>query len=229
VAKRVALIVLGSVVAALGVLAAIGGGALMALFGSNNTLSSGVQHVSTPTRALVSPAGSIQGTSGAQTVLGSVRLRFTATPTGTGHQLFLGIGPASAVNRYLGGANYDVATDVSVAPFHLTVARHRGSVTPAPPGSQSFWVAKASGYHPTLTWTVTSGSYRVVVMNTNAAGPVAFAGGLDLSIPHSFGIGIGLLIGGIVFIVIGIVLIVLGARARPGPQSQPVPDLAAGP
>jgi len=231
VAKRVVLIVLGSVVAAIGVLAAIGGGALMALFGSNNTLSSGVQHVSTPTRALVSPAGSIQGTSGAQTVLGNVRLRFTATPAGTGHQLFLGIGPASAVNRYLSGASYDVATDVSVEPFHLTLARHRGTATPAPPGSQSFWVAKASGTHPTLTWTVTSGSYRVVAMNTDAAAPVAFAGGLHLTIPHSFAIGIGLLTGGIVFIVIGVVLIVLGARARarPRPQSQPGLDLAAGP
>jgi hypothetical protein len=223
------LIVLGAVVAAIGVLAAIGGGALMALFGSDNTLSSGVQHVSTPTRALVSPAGSIQGTSGAQTVLGSVRLRFTATPTGTGHQLFLGIGPASAVDRYLRGVSYDVATDVSVAPFHLTRARHLGTATPARPGSQSFWVARASGDHPTLTWTVTSGSYRVVVMNTDASAPVAFAGGLALTIPHSFGIGIGLLIGGIVLILIGIVLIVLGARARPGPQSRPVPDLAAGP
>jgi hypothetical protein len=229
VAKRVVLIVLGSVLAAIGLLAAIGGGALMALFGSNNTLGSGVQHVATPTRALISPAGSIQGTSGAQTVLGSVRLRITATPTVTGHQLFLGIGPASAVDHYLSGASYDVATDVSVAPFHLTLARHRGTVTPPPPGSQSFWVAKASGNHPTLTWTVTSGSYRLVVMNTDAAAPVAFAGGLDLTIPHSFGIGIGLLVGGIVLILIGVVLIVLGARARPRPQSQPVPDLAAGP
>jgi len=52
-AKRVVLIVLGSVLAAIGVLAAIAGGALMALFGSADTLSSGVQHVSTPTRALV--------------------------------------------------------------------------------------------------------------------------------------------------------------------------------
>jgi len=227
VAKRVVLIVLGSVLAAIGVLAAIAGGALMALFGSNNTLSSGVQHVSTPTRALVSQAGSIQGASGAQTVLGSVRLRITATPTGSGHQLFLGIGPASAVDRYLRGASYDVATDVSVAPFRLTLARHRGTVMPAPPASQSFWVAKASGSHPTLTWTVTSGSYRVVVMNANAAAPVAFAGGLNLTIPHSFAIGIGLLIGGVVLILIGIVLIVLGARARPRPQA--VPDLAAGP
>ena len=227
-AKRVVLIVLGSVLAAIGVLAAIAGGALMALFGSNNTLSSGVQHVSTPTRALVSPASSIQGTSGAQTVLGSVRLRITATPTAAGQHLFVGIGPAAAVDRYLSGTSYDAATSVSVAPFHLTLARHHGTVTPAPPGSQSFWVAQASGSHPTLTWTVTSGSYRVVAMNTNAAAPVAFNGGLELTIPHSFAIGIGLLIGGIVLILIGIVLIVLGVRSRPRPRSQPVPDLATG-
>jgi hypothetical protein len=220
VARRVVLIVLGGVLAAIGTLAAIGGGALMVLFGSSDTLASGVQHVSTPTRALVSPAGSIQGTSGAQTVLGSVRLRVTATPA-AGQHLFLGIGPAGAVDRYLRGASYDVATDVSVAPFHLTLARHRGTATPPPPGSQSFWVATASGAHPALTWTVTSGSYRVVAMNTDAAAPVAFAGGLALTVPHSFGIGIGLLIGGIVLILTAILLIVLGARARPRPQSQP--------
>jgi len=227
-ARKVVLIVLGALLLVIGALAAIGGGALMALFGSNNTLSSGVQNVSTPTRALVSPAGSIQGESGAQTVLGSVRLRITATPTGAGHQLFLGIGPASAVDRYLSGVSYDVATDVSVSPFHLTLARHGGTATPPPPGSQSFWVAKASGNHPTLTWTVTSGSYQVVVMNTDASAPVAFAGGLDLTIPHSFAIGLGLLIGGIVLILIAITLIVLGARTRARPQSRPVPDPAAG-
>jgi hypothetical protein len=226
-ARRVVLFVVGGVLLVIGVLAAIGGGALMAFFGSNDTLSSGVQQVSTPTRALVSPAGSIQGASGAQTVFGSVRLRITATPAGAGHLLFLGIGPASAVDRYLNGVSHDVATDVSVTPFHLTLARQGGTATPPPPESQSFWVAKASGNHPTLTWTVTSGSYRVVVMNAGAAAPVAFAGGLDLTIPHSFAIGIGLLIGGIVLVLIAIVLIVLGARARP--QSRPVPDPAAGP
>jgi hypothetical protein len=64
-------------------------------------------------------------------------------------------------------------------------------------------------------------------MNTDAAAPVAFAGGLALTVPHSFAFGIGLLVGGIVLILIGIVLIVLGARARPRPQ--PVPDLTTGP
>ena len=47
-ARRVVLIVLGGLLLVIGVLAAIGGGALMALFGSNDTLSSGVQQV--PTR-----------------------------------------------------------------------------------------------------------------------------------------------------------------------------------
>lgn len=227
-ARRVVLIVLGAVLLVIGALAAIGGGALMALFGSNNTLSSGVQQVSTPTPALVSEAGSIQGASGAQTVFGSVRLRITATPAGAGHLLFLGIGPAGAVDRYLSGVSHDVATDVSVTPFHLTLTRQGGTATPPPPESQSFWVAKASGNHPTLTWTVTNGSYRVVVMNTDAAAPVAFAGGLDLTIPHSFAIGIGLLIGGIVLILLAIVLIVLGARTRPRPQSRPGPDPTTG-
>jgi hypothetical protein len=225
-ARRVVLFVLGGLLLVIGALAAIGGGALMALFGSNNTLSSGVQQVSTPTRALVSEAGSIQGASGAQTAVGSARLRITATPTGAGHLLFLGIGPASAVDRYLSGVSHDVATDVTVTPFHLTLARQGGTAAPPPPGSQSFWVARASGTHPTLTWTVTNGSYRVVVMNTDAAAPVAFAAGLDLTIPHAFAIGIGLLIGGIVLILIAIALIVLGARTRPRPQSRPGPDPA---
>ncbi len=44
-AKRVVLFVLGGVLLVIGALAAIAGGALMALLGSNNTLSSGVQHV----------------------------------------------------------------------------------------------------------------------------------------------------------------------------------------
>ena len=92
--RKVVLIVLGALLLVIGALAAIGGGALMALFGSNNTLSSGVQNVSTPTRALVSQAGLIQGASGAQTVVGSVRLRITATPTGAGHQPLPGHRPS---------------------------------------------------------------------------------------------------------------------------------------
>jgi hypothetical protein len=53
-AKRVVLFVLGGVLLVIGALAAAAGGALMALFGSGNTLNSGAHQISTPTRALVS-------------------------------------------------------------------------------------------------------------------------------------------------------------------------------
>lgn len=227
--RRVVLFVLGGLLLVIGLLAAISGGALMALFGSNDTLDSGTQHISTPTKALVSPASSIHDTSGLQTVFGDVRLRITATPAGAGQHLFMGIGPASAVDRYLSGVSHDTATDVSVTPFHLTLVRHGGNATPPPPGSQSFWVAKASGNHPTLTWTVTNGSYRVVAMNTDAAASVAFVGGLQLTVPHLFAAGIGLLIGGIVLVLMAITLIVLGARTRPPSVPRPAADLGAEP
>ena len=125
--RRVVLIVLGGVLLVLGALTAIGGGALMALFGSSDTLNSGVQQVSTPTRALVSPVAAIQNSTGVQTIFGTVRLHITATPAGTGQRIFIGIGPAAAVDRYLSGVSHDVATDVTLTPFHLTLARHPGS------------------------------------------------------------------------------------------------------
>ncbi len=90
-------------------------------------------------------------------MLGSIRRRITATPSRGAHQLFLGSAPAGAVDRYLSGVNHDVATDVSVTPFRLTLVRHGGTATPPLPGSQTFWVAKVSGTID-LTWAVTSGS-----------------------------------------------------------------------
>lgn len=226
--KRVVLIVLGAVLLALGALTAIGGGIVMALFGSGNTLNSGVHQVSTSTRALVSPVASIQNTTGVQTAFGNVRLHITATPAGTSHKIFIGIGPAAAVDRYLSGVSHDVATDVTLTPFHLTRVHHPGAGQPAPPGSQSFWVADASGNRAALSWTVTDGSYRVVVMNADGTAAVSFNSQLGLTIPHTFAIGTGLLIGGLVLMLLAAFVLVLGIRAqprRPGAGSPPgMPD-----
>jgi hypothetical protein len=213
--KRVVLIVLGAVLLALGALTAAGGGVVMALFGSSDTLNSGTQQVSTPARALVSPVAAIQNTTGVQTVFGTVRLHITATPAGTGRSIFIGIGPATAVDRYLSGVSHDVATDVTLTPFHLTLAHHPGAARPAPPLSQSFWVADASGNRATLSWTVTDGSYRFVAMNADGAAVVTFNTQVGLTIPHMFAIGAGLLTGGIVVLLLGGLLLVLGIRAQP--------------
>jgi len=213
--KRVVLIVLAAVLLGLGAVTAITGGALIVLFGSSDRLNSGMQQVSTPTRALVSPVAAIQNTTGVQTVFGTVQLRITATPARTGHQVFIGIGPATAVDRYLSGVSHDEATDVTLTPFHLPLTHHPGVVRPAPPGSQSFWVADASGTRATLSWTVTNGSYRVVAMNTDGTAPVSLNAQLGLTIPHMFAIAAGLLTGGIVVMLLGGLLLVLGIRSQP--------------
>jgi hypothetical protein len=218
--KRVVLTVLGALLVAAGALVAISGGVLMTVFGPDGTLNSGTQQLSTPTSALVSPVAAIQNTSGAQTLLGRVRLRVTAT---SGGPIFIGIGPSAAVDRYLGGVAHDVATDVTLSPFHLTLARSGGTATPAPPGSQPFWVAKSSGTSVTVSWAVTDGSYRLVAMNADGTAPVRFDAQLVLTVPHLFAIGVGLLIGGIIVLLAGVLLLLVvlrrGSRA-PGPSDQ---------
>jgi hypothetical protein len=221
--RRVVLITIGIVLLVIGAVTAIAGGGEIAFFGSSDTVTFGTINVSTPDRAVVLPTGSIHHTSLEQTAFGRVRLVITTTQAGAGEHLFLGIASTTAVDLYLRGVSRDVGTSVSISPFHVTLAPHRGTVTPTPPGSQSFWLAKASGINPTLAWTITSGHYRMVAMNTNASAPVALVAGLALSIPHLFAIGFGLLVGGIVLIVIAIILIRLSARTQP--QSQLVPDL----
>ena len=216
--RRVVLIVVGVVLMTLGALTAISGGALMAVFGTSDTLSSGVQQVSTPTSALTSPVTAIQNTSGVQTVLGSIWLRVTATPAEPGGQIFIGIGPAAAVDRYLSQVAHDEATDVTLTPFRLTLVRHGGTASPAPPGSQPFWVAEASGTSPAISWKVTDGSFRVVVMNADGTAPVRFNGQVAITVPHLFEIGVGLLVGGIVVLLAGLLLLLVGLRSRSRPS-----------
>jgi hypothetical protein len=224
--RKIALIVFGIVLLVIGALPAIAGGLEMAFFGSTDTVSLGSYQVTTPTRALVFPTGSFHHTYHVQDLFGRAQFRLTATPSPAGQNFFLGIGPTTAVDRYLRGVSHSWVTSLSVSPLSLTVAHGRGTGTPSPPESQSFWVAKVTGSHPTLAWAVTSGSYRVVAMNTDAGDPVAFAAGLALAIPHLFAIGISLLVGGIVLILVAIMLMVLAARIRPRPQYQPVHDLS---
>jgi hypothetical protein len=224
--RKVALIVIGIALLVIGAVPAIAGGVEMAFFGSSDTVGLGSYNVSTQSRALVFPAGSFHHTYHVQDLLGRVQFRLTATPTPAGHDFFLGIGPTAAVDRYLKGASHAWVTKLSVSPLTLTVAHGPGTATPSPPETQTFWLAKAIGSDPTLAWGVTSGSYRVVAMNADAAAPVAFATGLALAIPHLFAISMGLLVGGIVLIVIAIMLMVFAARTR---TRRPYPDSAAAP
>ena len=88
---------------------------------------------------------------------GDVRIRVTATSPGT--PVFVAIGPAGDVSRYLAGVSY---TSVTALGDH-DVSQHLGKWRPAPPASALDWAARARGAGTqTLRWTVRSGDWIVI-------------------------------------------------------------------
>jgi hypothetical protein len=160
----------------------------------------------------------IQNTNGFATTVGKPSLSLSAH--GTGRDVFIGIGPAAAVDSYLAGASVDKVTDLGVDPFRLKTDRQNGTARPQAPATQNFWTAQASGPDPQITWKINDGSYRLVVMNADASPDVAIDGRFGLTVPHLFAIGIGILIAGIVVALIGLLLLVLGIRTSVGPPSE---------
>jgi hypothetical protein len=140
-------------------------------------------------------------------LLGEVRIR--VTPASQGARLFVGIGPAAAVDRYLAGVDHSVITEF----WGGTVDTVRGGAPASPPGSQDFWVASDTGTGTrSVVWTPTGGSWSVVIMNADARPGVAVSGDLGARIPSLLWIAIGLLIVGAVFATAAAFLIVGAVR-----------------
>ncbi|MGH8859969.1 MAG: hypothetical protein ACRDVG_01835 [Jatrophihabitantaceae bacterium] len=222
--KRVVVLVLGVIVLLVGAIAAVGGGALMVAFGTDSTLASGQQPLSTQKVALVASMDDIKDTNGVAAVIGRPTLRLSLA--GSGHDVFIGIGPAAAVDRYLAGRAIDRVTDLEADPFRLKTVARDGSGTPAAPCTQTFWTVQSRGANASFTWKITDGSYRLVVMNADASPGVDATGSVGLKVPNLFAIGLGVLIGGVVLALVGVALLMLGARMRrhpsPAPAAPPV-------
>jgi hypothetical protein len=216
--QRVA-IWLGAAVALFGAVLAIAGGAIFAVFGSDGVASTGRDDLSTPTSALISGTTSID-TARFVDDLGDARIKINAQADG-GRPVFVGVGPAADVDRYLAGVATDEITDFDTGPFRSSFSirreRHTGSAIPAAPGQQSFWVAHSSGQKSAaVDWKVRDGDYRVVVMNADGSRGVATQTEFGIDIPYIPGVGIGILVGGLLITAGGITSIALGAR-RPRP------------
>jgi hypothetical protein len=218
-AKKVIVIVISVFLLLVGAGLAAGGGALMAFFGSDNSIGSGPQHLSTQTAALVTTLDNINGSNGFGTTFNNPTLRIAVT--NPDREVFIGVGPKTDVERYLAGVAIENVRDFDLDPFRLSTEQRAGDTQPAAPAGQSFWTARGSGREATLDWTISDGSYELVVMNADASRSVAVDGQFALTVPHLFAIGTGVLIAGIVVFVIGVVLLVVGIqlRARPGPTA----------
>jgi hypothetical protein len=209
---QIATIVVGGLVTLAGLGVGSVGGILLGVFGGDGTVASGSQPLSTARTALVSSVADIDDVADVADVVGDPRLRVSAS----GSDLFLGIGPAADVDRYLSSAPIDEVTDFEVDPFELTRRPRGGTSRPAPPAGQNFWVAEASGGNTaTLDWKISDGEYRLVLMKADGSRPVDADGEVKLTLPHVATIAWTMLGVGLLLLVGGVAAMVLALRRRP--------------
>jgi hypothetical protein len=201
---RVLAVVLASV-AVLAGLAAIVGGGVAVIFDqtqreANGYLMTSPSLYSTNTYALVSDSyrtGAAGELVVARDTLGTVRIR-----TQSAQPVFVGIGPAAAVDSYLAGVRREVAThfDAARSDFRL----QKGGKPAAPPTDRHFWVAHTTGVGThTVSWTPANGAYRIVLMNPTGSAGVRANLAIGARFPHLLRLGIGALSAGTLLVLVG--------------------------
>ena len=138
-------------------------------------------------------------------------VRLTADPQ-TETPIFIGIGREDEVDRYLDGVAHAEIADVDLRPFRATYDFVEGSRSPAPPGDEDFWVASAEGPgDQTIEWELESGRWSVVAMNADASPGVSLDASVGVKTPWLFPAAVGLLGGAAFLVILGTVLLVIGA------------------
>jgi len=134
-----------------------------------------------------------------------------------GGSVFVGIGPAADVDRYLAGVATDEIAGLGPRSSDVSYAPVDGSAPTGPPGTEGFWVAAQSGIGlQSLQWNVAGGEWKVVVMNTDATRGVTVATEAGARIGPLLAIAVGLALGGLLLGAAGAALLVWGTRRAPG-------------
>jgi Domain of unknown function (DUF4389) len=151
-------------------------------------------------------------------VLGDVRVH--ATGSGPGSGVFVGIGPADAVEGYLATVERERIVGMR-AGGQAEQQRLPGGAPAGPPGRQSFWVASAAGPGPQqLTWAATEGRWAAAVMNADGSRPVVAELSAGATAPGLRWVWTGMYIGAGIGLLAGIALVLIGTlRRRPAPRA----------
>jgi hypothetical protein len=210
---QIAALVVGAMLTVFGLAGLVAGGGVLAVFGNDGTVNSGTHSFSTPTSALVSEPAEVRDTRDISDAIGNPRVRFTVDSQTPGKGVFVGVGPADQVDRYLAGAAIDEVDDIEVAPFELNSDRRPGTKRLTAPGAQTFWVAQNEGRDSaSLRWKVRDGDYRVVIMNADGSPRVNTEGEVALTVPNAPDYAWALLGGGFLLLVGGAAASVAGLR-----------------
>ena len=209
------LAVLGGALIIVGGLATASAIGLIAVFGRDSAMDSGTHQVATSASAVVADVAAIQNTKGVGVLTGWPMLQVTAGG-GNADGVFIGIGPAADVDRYLAATAHDQVTSLTVDPFELVVQRSPGQPgsTLAAPTEQDFWVASATSVSTAeLSWPVQDGDYRLVVMNADGTADLIAQARVRLVLPGAFSVSMLALVSGVAIALIGTALL-FGAAVR---------------
>lgn len=203
---RVLLVALGAVGALVGLALAAVAVVLLVITGRDGAFGGRETTLSTQRYALVSDAAGL----GAGGVDATVRVRVAATGGGP---VFVGVGPAAGVERYLSGVSYDELVDVRLSPLRATLVPSDGSAAPARPADGPQWTVSASGPgEQTIDVPVRAGGQRLVVMNADAAPGVDVTAAVSVRAAFLRRLAIGLLVAGAVVAPVGGLLLAAGVR-----------------
>jgi hypothetical protein len=214
-AGRIALVVVGTIAGLLAVGLLVGGCALVVVDQTQRDddgfLMSPTQDFSTPTYAIVSESADIDDDGGERALdvfLGTVRISSESDSP-----VFVGIGPADEVTRYLGGVERDVIDDLDQSgdPEYL---RQSGGAPSGRPGDETFWAASTTGSGVrTLDWEPEDGDWQAVVMNEDGSRGVSSELSIGAELDSILWIGIGLLVAGALFAA-GCALAIIASERR---------------
>ena len=214
---KIALAVVGALVALVAVVLIAGGGGLLWAYGTQRTsdgfFTSSTATLSADGYALASAEidlGSRPGDWFPSGRLATVRL--DVDPQGS-TPVFVGIGPDSEVDAYLEGVAHSQVTRIGPDPTDVTYRTVAGEAPSTPPSEQTFWAVSTEGSGlQTLTWELEQGEWTMVIMNADASPAVtvdASAGArTELVIPVSM----FLLLGGLVLAGLAAIMLVVAVR-----------------
>jgi hypothetical protein len=211
-------VVVGSLLALTGLIVGGGGIAVLTTIGTDGKVSTGDQSFDTSGAALVSSAADLRRPEKVSDIVGDPRIQLNLQ---SNKPAFVGVGRADDVARYLKGAPVDEVTDFEVDPFAMTHDPRAGSKRLAPPGDQSFWVARSAGTTASLDWKAGSDEYRVVVMNADGSRGVRTHGDASVTIPHAAAIAWSLVGGGLLLLLAGAAAMASARASAPSPRRSP--------
>ncbi|HEX6131615.1 MAG TPA: hypothetical protein VF044_07770 [Actinomycetota bacterium] len=202
----------------LGIPATIAGLVLLAVVGTDGRFTTPTTSVRTDATAIVFRASIVDEDLRSGPASGSLATTVGVDVRSDDGPVFVGVGDADRVARYLEGAAVAEAVEVDYPWGTLSIDERPGSARPEPPGEQGFWLASSD--RGRLSWTVDTGDWVVVVMRPDAAPGLDVEGTATVELPVLGTVTVAALAVGVPLLVVGFLLVVSAIRQRPGPAPE---------